>query len=240
MTGDLKAYWLEQTNADVPTGTEWLSVGEMSCLARLCFPKRRADWILGRWTAKRGVISYLNLPFDFSSLRDIEIRAAPSGVPEVFLFNQRVPVGLSLSHRAGKAFCVVGESGVDLGCDLELVESREDSFLTDFFTEKEQTLVDRAPAYERSALVTLLWSAKESALKALKVGLRLHTASLEVSFTDPNFQPVECSPADDCPVWSPLSVRRTGPPDILAGWWRCANDMVRTVVSNPRGVGWDV
>lgn len=236
MTGNIEAYWLEQTHADVPAGSEWMSAAEMSYLAGLRFPQRRADWRLGRWTAKRGVAACLNFPFDFHSLRDIEIRAAPSGAPEVFLFHQRAAVGLSLSHRAGTALCVVGSPGASLGCDLELVELREDSFLNDFFTVEEQKLVDRAPAYGRPLLVTLLWSAKESALKALKVGLRVHTTSVEVSFTDCNPRLSECSSADHCAAWSPISVCCRGSL-ILRGWWRYANDVVRTIVSNPLQTG---
>jgi len=231
MNGALDIYWLEQSEADVPAGNQWLGNGEMSCLASLRFGKRRADWRLGRWTAKRAVASCLNLPIDVQSLPNIEIRAAPSGTPEVLLFNQRAAVSLSISHRAGNALCVVALSGKGLGCDLELVESRDHSFLTDFFTANEQKLVEGAPTDKRPMLSTVLWSAKESALKALHVGLRLDTTSLDVS---PTHVPSHrgASHQDACTGWSPLFLRRTGD-HILPGWWRCANDMVRTVVFNP-------
>jgi 4'-phosphopantetheinyl transferase len=228
----MDAYWLEQTEADVPAEDQWLSAEEMSCLARLRFGKRRADWRLGRWTAKRAVASCLNLPFDVHSLKDIEIRAAPSGSPDVFLFNQTAAVSLSLSHRAGKALCVVGLSGRSLGCDLELVESRDHSFVTDFFTANEQKLVDSAPADKLPMLVTLLWSAKESALKALHVGLRLDTTSIEVGLTDSVWKLAEYSRQDGCADWSPMSLRYAGE-HTLRGCWRCADNLVRTVVFSP-------
>jgi len=82
------------------------------------------------------------------SLQDVEIHAAPSGAPEVFLFNHRAAVSLSLSHRGGKALCFVACSGTGLGCDLELVETRDDSFVADFFTTNERRLLDRAPTGE--------------------------------------------------------------------------------------------
>lgn len=231
MHGARKTYWLEQTEADVPAGNLWLGHGEMSCLASLRFAKRRADWRLGRWTAKHAVASCLNLPMDMRSLQNIEIRAASSGTPEVFLFNQRAALSLSISHRAGNALCVVALSGTSLGCDLELVESRDHSFLTDFFTANEQKLVEGAPTEKRLMLLTILWSAKESALKALHVGLRLDTTSLDVSPTSlPPLQ--DASHRDACRGWSPLFLRRTSE-HILPGWWRCANDLVRTVVFNP-------
>jgi 4'-phosphopantetheinyl transferase len=227
----MDAYWLEQAEADVPAGDQWLNAREKSRLSGLRFDKRRADWRLGRWTAKCAVASCLNLPADFHSLVDIEIRAAPSGVPEVFLFNQRATISLSLSHRAGQALCAVGLSGASLGCDLELVESRDHSFVTDFFTSNEQKLVEQAPTSERPLLVTLLWSAKESALKALHLGLRLDTTSVEAKPTHAAPHREKGSHQGGCIDWSRLFVRCIGD-QILYGWWRNAHDMVRTVVSD--------
>ena len=219
------AYWLEQTEADVPAVNEWLSAKEKERLAGMHFHKRWTEWRLGRWTAKRSLAWWLNLPGDIHSLQDVEIRPAPSGVPEVFLFNQRVAVDLSLSHRAGKALCCVASAGASLGCDLELIEARDDSFVADFFTTNEQQLMERTPAHERATLATLLWSAKESALKALHVGLRVDTTFMDVRPNGGSYLTKEDQ-------WSPLSVRCLDG-RLLRGWWRCSNHMVRTLVFNP-------
>jgi 4'-phosphopantetheinyl transferase len=232
MDASTHAYWLEQTEADVPLSNHWLSAGEMSRFASLRFEKRRREWRLGRWTAKRAVASCLNIPDDVTFLTEIEIRAAASGTPEVFLFEQRANVSISLSHRTGLALCVVGLSEPSLGCDLELVEPRDKSFLADFFTANEQNLVAQAPAEEQPALATLLWSAKESALKALHVGLRLETTCLDVSPTYTSQYRGDGAHQGADIAWSPLSLYRTDD-QILNGWWRCANNMVRTVVFNP-------
>lgn len=229
MTGPACSYWLEQTESDVPVGNQWLSAGERSHLSGLLFAKRREDWRLGRWTAKRAVASCLNLPIDSGSLEDVEIRALPSGAPAVFLSERPANVNMSLSHRSGRAFCVVALTGSSVGCDLEVVEPREYSFVTDFFTANEQQLVERASPDQRPLLVTLVWSAKESALKVLKVGLRLDTAFLDVSCIESTSAHGQVARQDDAAIWSPLSVRsRSG--QIFRGWWRCVNDMVRTVV----------
>lgn len=210
-------------------------------LAELRFAKRRTDWRLGRWTAKRALSSYLNLPDDPRGLEEIEIQAAASGAPEVLLFNQKAAVSISLSHRAGIALCVVGLSRSSIGCDLEMVEPRDDAFVSDFFTANEQTLVERTPAEERPLLVTVLWSAKESALKALHVGLRLDTTCIDVNPTDEVPQRAEDSRqnlgvvsllAPALPGWSPLQVRHTGA-QVFRGWWRHADHIVRTIVFHP-------
>ena len=49
----MHVYWLEQTEANVPEDNTWLSPREVAFADRLRFAKRRADWRLGRWTAKR-------------------------------------------------------------------------------------------------------------------------------------------------------------------------------------------
>lgn len=231
MDAGAHTYWLEQSEADIPGSNHWLSAAERSRFASLRFEKRRRDWRLGRWTAKRAVASCLNIPVDVHSLAELEIHAATSGAPEVFLFNQPADVRISLSHRSGAALCVVGLSRANLGCDLELVEPRDKSFLADFFTANEQNLVAQAPPDERPELATLLWSAKESALKALHVGLRRDTTSIAVSPTYPSQHPGDGTHQGAAIAWSRLLLQGSDN-QILHGWWRCANNMVRTVVFN--------
>jgi len=232
MDAGTHTYWLEQTEADVPLSNDWLSAGEISRFATVRFEKRRRDWRLGRWTAKRAVASCLNILNDVDLFAEIEIRAAPSGAPCVFFFNRPAAVSISLSHCAGYALCVVGSPRASLGCDLEAVESRDHSFATDFFTGNEQDLVHSASADERPLLTTLVWSAKESALKALHVGLRLETTCLEVIPAYSSQHDADRAHEGADIAWLPLSLHRSNG-QILRGCWRCANHMVRTVVFNP-------
>ena len=234
----MDVYWLEQTEADVPAENQWLSAREMQCLAGLRFAKRRTDWRLGRWTAKRALAARLNLPTDLWALANIEIQAAPSGAPEVYLLNQLASVTVSISHRAGAAMCAVALDQASLGCDLELVEPRSNAFVADYFTDNEQALIERELVEELPLLVTLLWSAKESALKALHQGLRLDTRCMDVSPVDSagrhaggvrqNLYPVSLLPPIS-DAWCPLLVRYAGA-RVFPGWWRLADHMVRTVV----------
>jgi len=215
-------YWLEQTEADVPAENDWLSTEESVCLNGLRFAKRRADWRLGRWTAKCAVASLLKMLADPPALAKIEIRPAPSGAPEVFLTNDPLPVTVSISHRSGAAICTVAWSGVDLGCDQEVIEPRSEAFVADYFTQDEQALVAQVGGAERDRLLTLLWSAKESALKALREGLRLDTRSVAVTPVDWAF---------DLNGWSPLRVCAEG--RSFQGWWQPADSVVRTIVADP-------
>jgi 4'-phosphopantetheinyl transferase len=235
----MDVYWMEQTEADLPPTNDWLSAAEMLRLDGMRFAKRHADWRLGRWTAKRAVAAYLNLPCNPRGLADNEIRPAASGAPEVFVANQPAEVVISLSHRAGVAACAVTLSGTDLGCDLEVVEPRSDAFIADYFATEEQDLIARTSAPQRSLVAALLWSAKESALKALRAGLRLDTRSVTVR---PNFPPLDgkgrvqesalAFHSCDLNSWQPLQVTYDGE-RAFHGWWQTASDLVRTMVASP-------
>ena len=219
----MKVYWLEQKEADVPGTNEWLSANEVLYLSSMRVAKRRTDWRLGRWTAKCALSVYLEVPANLQVFKKMDIRPAPSGAPEAFFDNQPAAVTISLSHRSGVAICAVAKSGVAMGCDLEMVEPRSAAFVADYFTVEEQTLVARASAADRTSLLALLWSAKESALKALHEGLRLDTRSVMVNPRAASF---------DLNGWSPMSVSYTGG-QVFQGWWQRAGNVVRTVVADP-------
>jgi 4'-phosphopantetheinyl transferase len=219
----MDVYWLEQTEADVPPEDDWLSADEAARLAAMRFLKRRTDWRLGRWTAKCALAACLKTCSDLRDFSRIEILSAPSGAPEVFLSGQRAGISISLSHRAGIAACAVGMPGAALGCDLEAVEPRSEAFVADYFTNKEQALIAAAPTADRPLLINLLWSAKESALKALQEGLRLDTRCVAVSLVN-----VQLGKEDGS--WHPLRVVATTG-EVFAGWWQCTDILVRTFVA---------
>jgi 4'-phosphopantetheinyl transferase len=208
-------YWLEQDADDMPFANYWLTAAEIDRLATLQFAKRREEWRLGRWTAKRAVAAYLAQPPD---LTNIEIRNSASGAPEVFLWGRAAPLAISLSHRAGRALCALSYSGAALGCDLELVEPRVDSFVEDYFTAEEQAVIAHAPPGQRDRLTTLFWSAKESVLKALKCGLRSSTHTVSVSLLEPA----------RAYGWDRYSAR-TSDGGLFGGWWFESNGFVRTL-----------
>jgi 4'-phosphopantetheinyl transferase len=244
-TGTMDVYWLERSAADLPAQSDWLSASDRTRLDGMRFAKRRDDWRLGRWTAKLAVAAYLKLPTDFQALAEIEVLPAPSGAPEVFFANQPAEVTISLSHRDGTAICAIAGSGVSLGCDLEIVEPRSDAFVTDYFTPEEQALVARAHPADRFLLLALLWSAKESALKALRAGLRLDTRSVVVNLVDgfqfpskdlPRSREDSCDSAlivqPACGVWRPLHVRFSAD-QLFQGWWQHEQNLLRTLVATP-------
>jgi len=216
-------YWFEQSDRDVPLGEQWLCGSERASLDRLRIPKRRTDWRLGRWTAKCAVSGYWNLPRDPEALAAIELRPAPSGAPVGFLHGRPAPVALSFSHMGGAGFCAIAPAGAQVGCDLETVEPRSPAFLADYFTDEEQALVARTPAARRDPVLTLLWSSKESVLKALGCGLRSDTRSVNATLAG-------FLPRDE--EWHPVSAAHIGGRTFY-GWWRESRAFIRTVVVDP-------
>jgi 4'-phosphopantetheinyl transferase len=222
----MEVYWFEQSEGDVPTTDDWLSSDEAVRLSTMRIAKRRSDWRLGRWTAKNALAIYLlglKLPADPQLLARIEIRPASSGAPEAYFQNKSVAATISLSHRAGMAACAIACSSGMLGCDLETIEMRSDAFIADYFDASEQSLVAEMNTADRPRVLALLWSAKESALKAMHEGLRRDTRDVIVSLSDAAF---------DSDGWSPIAVRHIDH-RIFCGWWQCANGMVRTLVAAP-------
>ena len=235
--------WFEQSLADVPVMDDWLGPWELSHLSGLHVPKRRADWRLGRWTAKCAVADHLDLSHAVETLASIEIRPQTSGAPKVFLENVPADISISLSHSAGIAACALGAPGTILGCDLELIEPRTDTFIADYFTPEEQLQIRNASEADRCALVTLVWSAKESALKALGTGLRTDTRCVSVTLyhellgTGISDEPGAINnlfPGVTVPscTWRSLDVTYNTS-RVFHGRWFCKDQILRTLICIP-------
>jgi len=209
--------WLAQGEPDVPDDADWLSAREAASANGIRFTKRRSEYLLRRWVGKRAVAVATGLPVDPASLARVEIANRPGGAPYVLVDGEPAELGISLSDRAGWAVALVGPTGGRVGCDLELVEPRSDGFVGDFLTADEQAYV--AGRADRDAVVNLMWSAKESALKVLGVGLRRDTRSVEVALG-----PAAAS------GWGPLEVRTTA--SVFPGWWRREGVFLLTVAAD--------
>ena len=205
--------------AELPEDDAWLDPEEAERARSFVFPGRRLDFRLGRWTAKHAVAAWLGRCEDFAR---IAIRTSAAGAPRVLVDGEPAPVEISFSHRDGRAACAVAPAGTRLGCDLEWVEPRSESFLHDCFVPAEIELVQLAPVEHRPLYANLIWSAKESALKALRTGLRDDARSVEVRLLD-------TAPAG----WGRLEVVRPATGEVLRGWWRREDGWVLTVVADP-------
>jgi 4'-phosphopantetheinyl transferase len=219
------ARWLARSEDTIPSGLDWLSPRERDRLEQFRFTKRRTEFLLRRWAGKSAVAHASGLSADSAAAARIEVLNHPSGAPFVELDGRRADLDVSLSDRAGTAVALVGALGSGpgtLGVDLEVVEPRSTGFVSDFFTDSEAAWVEHRRARDGQdgwqEAANLVWSAKEAALKVMRVGLRADTRTVDVT--------VEEERRDD--GWGPLVVSsiRGG---RMPGWWRRDGLFVLTV-----------
>jgi 4'-phosphopantetheinyl transferase len=213
--------WFSQGEQSVPLDDlTWLSVVERQRVDGMRYRKRRVEFLLGRWTAKRAIATAESFPTDLEELAALEIVPAADGAPEAHVHGRPLARRVSLTDRAGWAVCAVSPSLVEVGCDLELIEPRSREFAVDYFTPSELALASSAGSQiDWQRLTNLIWSAKESALKVLRTGLRRDTRSVEVT------------PGDgDGEDWTSLTIESIEGA-IFDGWWRRYGAFVLTMVA---------
>ena len=200
--------WLTRSLADVPPGDAWLGPRERAVLAGLRVAKRREDWRLGRWTAKAAVGE------------GVEILAAADGAPEAWRGDRRLPVSVSISHRAGRALVAVADAPTVVGCDLERLEPRSAAFVRDWLAPAEQRLA----AGDAVHVPNLVWTAKEAAAKVRREGLRLDVRSAVTRLED-----------REVDGWRALTVVWTAEQLVTRGWWRADEAFVMAIAAAPDG-----
>ncbi len=229
-------HWLTQTHTELPTPTQafekgwYLTEEEEQRFSSLHTEKRRHDWLLGRWTAKRLLQTVIwekngtSLPLDLITITNNE-----DGVPEYRLPVQDQNFSISISHSHGRAFAAAIERpNAPIGADLERIAARPEGFTEAYFTPEEQTAVLQCTSKAlQNTITTAIWSAKEAALKALHLGLSVDTLAVNCLI-----EPIVQSPQD----WVPFVVvcdngRLPQPAPSLTGWWCVEDEFVLTVVA---------
>ncbi len=204
----------------VPTGLDWLTPDERVRLDGFRFEKRRRDWLLGRWASKVALLALTGL--SHRDINRLEIASAPDGAPLPRLDSRPCQMMLSLRHSNNRASAAVRPGATPLGCDLELIESRGAGFVETYFTTAECEAVERANPEDRDTLITIIWSAKESVLKALRRGLSVDTRSVEVSVDG------EVTAAD----WKSARILASDE-GAFGCWWRVDGGSILSVVAEP-------
>jgi 4'-phosphopantetheinyl transferase len=218
--------WHSAGEEEIPAGLEWLSPRERERAGKMRYAKRRTDFLLGRFTAKAALVAALGLaaPGDLEALSRVDIGNAADGAPDPRIDGDAAPLSMSMTDRAGWAVCLLGPAGRSLGCDLELVEPRTELFIRDYLTPREADAVFAVPSGPaRDLAANLVWSAKESALKVLRTGLRRDTRSVEVAHL-PGLSE----------SWHEIAITVDGE-RVFPGWWQRFGDFVLTVAADVGG-----
>jgi phosphopantetheinyl transferase len=173
-----------------------LSQREQNHYASVTHSRRRQSWLAGRMAAKYCFLRTFGeraagaqqsetpetVSVDARALdayspwmyQQVEVAPAPGGgPPRLFWSGRDCRVRLSLSHAAGQS-CAYLDSRGPIGLDLEEASPRGEAFYRGNFTRSEQAWAERIAretGASRAWVYTLLWTIKESALKADESGL---------------------------------------------------------------------
>lgn len=228
-------HWLTQSYTELPESIEavknggYLSEAEYRRLSLLRTNKRRKDWLLGRWTAKRLLQTVIwekdgiTLPLDM-----IMITNKADGVSDYQLPIANHQYSISISHSSNNALvAIIEKPDIPVGADMKLITPRPSGFAESFFTKAELALGEGLVGKSRTVWETAVWSAKEAVLKALHLAWSVDTQAISCLIEPVNHLPQ---------TWLPFAIkcdngRLPAADPTLTGWWRVEDDFVLTIAA---------
>lgn len=150
--------------SSLPPADGILSQRERAFYETFRFPKRRTEWLGGRFALKQLVCGL----FPHTEPADAEVLPHESGKPVLLVGGEMCNVAFSITHSRGYAAAAVSAEQDFLGIDLEKTEHRIEAWAKDFFHPSELTAKD-------DAFLTALWTQKEALVKLLGTGLSLNS-----------------------------------------------------------------
>lgn len=139
-----------------------LAAEEATLWRSFTVPKRRIDWLLGRFATKLAARRLLG---DAPPLAAIVVTTGPGGAPRTLLGPDRTPgPAVSISHSDGCAVALAADHPV--GVDLEQRRAMPPGSARFYLTEAEQAWLSGQPWGPESALA--LWAMKEAGYKAIE------------------------------------------------------------------------
>lgn len=136
-----------------------LTPAEREAFARYTFPKRRHDWLLGRWAAKLAAADVAACPPEH-----VGVASGEKGRPLLVAPGDRLAGwDLSLTHGHGRAAAIVAPGPA--GVDLEAMRDVPPGGWRFFLAEDERAWLAGQPLGPHGEIV--FWAVKEAAYKAL-------------------------------------------------------------------------
>lgn len=160
----------------LPPADGILSQRERAFFETLRFPKRRTEWLGGRFALKRLTAKALGK----TDLRQVEVLPHESGKPVLWVGGEPCTLAFSITHSGGYAVAAVSTTNNFLGIDLEKTEHRIEAWAKDFFHPSE--LTDGGDVF-----LTALWTQKEALVKLLGTGLSLSSYDVRCVCGKPQF-----------------------------------------------------
>lgn len=150
--------------SSLPPADGILSQRERAFFETLRFPKRRTEWLGGRFALKQLTAAACGV----TDLSQIEVLPQDSGKPVLLVGGGPAKLSFSITHSGGYAVAAISRQKDFLGIDLEKIEHRSDAWANGFFHPSE--LTERTDVF-----LTALWTQKEALVKLLGTGLSLNS-----------------------------------------------------------------
>ena len=147
----------------LPSEQEVLTQAEQAYYQTLRVPKRRTEWLGGRFALKKLVATVEKV-----DLTHVEILPSPEGKPLVITNGEKWSGAFSITHSHGFAVAAISQTVAYLGIDLEKIEHRIEAWKTGFFHPDELTGAG-------DEFLTALWTQKEAVVKLLGTGLSINS-----------------------------------------------------------------
>jgi phosphopantetheinyl transferase len=154
--------------------TTWLSADERQHLQRFTFAKRRKEWLAGRICAKGAIDSYLlatGKKGRFPAWTEMTIANSGTGRPSIFFadgIHMPETPDLSISHSGDLALALAAET--NCGVDIQKINRKllrvQERFCMD---QEKHRIAAHLQDHDPLMALTLAWTAKEAAKKALSV-----------------------------------------------------------------------
>ena len=171
------AYQLEVVDlTNLPPADTLLSAQEQAYVKTLRFPKRRNEWLGGRFALKRVVGRILHT----DNLSQVEVLPQECGKPKLLIGGEVTRLAYSITHSNGFAVAAASADEKYIGIDLEKIEHRIEAWKNDFFHPSELTS-------EGDEFLTALWTQKEALVKLLGTGLSLRSNEVCCVRGEPHF-----------------------------------------------------
>jgi phosphopantetheine--protein transferase-like protein len=200
---------------------KYFSLEEQAEYSRFKVIKRQFEWIYSRIISKKMINQILKA--EKLNFHDIRIQKEETGQPYIYLTRQcRLEGKFSLSHSNGYVFCgYTPAEELIFGFDLEKIEAHSLEFVQDYFTSREIEHYIILDGKDKNEYTTMVWSAKESVLKTLGLGLSIDTRKVEI---------IPSEDSSRLTGWNSCSVKLENKMNFIMNvYWQKIDGFIRTI-----------
>lgn len=146
-----------------------LSPRELDRFEKFALPKKRLQWLAGRYAIKKTILKENQLPKNQSDLNRIDVLSLENSAPYLVQFPD---LQISITHSF--PYCIGIVSKHAIGIDLEKLMKLSGSLINQYFHPNEiRSLTEKAGTEDYQIQTIIYWTRKEAVSKLLKLGLKM-------------------------------------------------------------------